>query len=283
MKPRRPVDGCSFMVGSPRELYLGSRLNLRRQNLDGINSLLSLTARAIKKMPDPTTVAISVLALGVSAVNAWLTLFRRGTIKMTQPTIIFFGPDGSTGKGVAGPPKVYLRTLLFSTSKRGRVIQSMHVSLRRNETLQNFNIWVHGDDKLVRGSGLFVGETGVAANHHFLAPRDGNAFRFIEGRYRLEVFVHLLGDRDAKVLFSQDLEIPAKISAQLTEPDAGLYFDWGPDSSRYLTHVETRPPSLDATDFLRLLGSKQVGPTGSEDRIGSAEGPIRASAPPIIR
>ena len=211
-------------------------------------------------MPDPTTVAISVLALGVSALNAWLTLFRRGTIKMTQPTVIFFGPDGSTGKGVAGPPKVYLRTLLFSTSKRGRVIQSMHVSLRRNETLQNFNIWVHGDDKLVRGSGLFVGETGVAANHHFLAPRDGNTFRFIEGRYRLEVFAHLLGDRDAKVLFSQELEIPAKVSEQLKEPGAGLHFDWGPDSSRYLTHVETRPLSLDATDFLRLLGSKQVDP-----------------------
>lgn len=181
---------------------------------------------------------------------------------MTQPTIIFFGPDGSTGKGVAGPPKVYLRTLLFSTSKRGRVIQSMHVSLRRNETLQNFNIWFHGDDKFVRGSGLFVGETGVAANHQFLAPRDGNVFHFIEGRYQLEVFAHLLGDHDAKVLFSQDLEISAEISAQLTAPDAGLYFDWGPDSSRYLTHVETRPPSLDATDFLRLLGSKQVGPNG---------------------
>ena len=36
----------------------------------------------------------------------------------------------------------FLRTLLFSTSKRGLVIESMHVALARNETHQNFNIWV---------------------------------------------------------------------------------------------------------------------------------------------
>jgi hypothetical protein len=36
---------------------------------------------------------------------------------------------------------------------------------------------MYGDEKLVRGSGLFVGETGVAANHHFLAPRDGSGLQ----------------------------------------------------------------------------------------------------------
>ena len=68
----------------------------------------------------------------------------------------------------------------------------MHVALSRNETHQNFNIWVYGEEKLVRGSGLFVGETGVAANHHFLTPKDGSTFSFTEGNYRLEVFAHLL-------------------------------------------------------------------------------------------
>jgi hypothetical protein len=33
-----------------------------------------------------------------------------------------------------------------------------------------------------------------------------------------------------------------------------LYFDWGPDSSRYLPHVEKRPPSPDPGKFLELLG-----------------------------
>ena len=86
---------------------------------------------------------------------------------MSRPTVIYFGPHYWHPQPGA-PPKVYLRTLLFSTSKRGRVVESMHIVIARNEARQTFNIWVYGDEKLVRGSGLFVGETGVAANHHFL-------------------------------------------------------------------------------------------------------------------
>jgi len=134
-------------------------------------------------MTDSVAVTISVLALVVSATTAWLTLFRRGTVRMTQPTVIFFGPDTPRSRDDMPLPKVFLRTLLFSTSKRGRVIESMHVSLARNETHQNFNIWVHGDEKPVRGSGLFIGESGIAANHHFLTPKDGASFRFTAGRY----------------------------------------------------------------------------------------------------
>lgn len=198
-------------------------------------------------MTDPLSIAISVLALAVSGLTAWLTLFRRGTVRMTQPTVIFFGPDSPQS------PKVYLRTLLFSTSKRGRVIESLHVTLSHNEAQQNFNIWVYGNDKLFRGSGLYVGETGVAANHHFLTPKHASAFAFTEGRYRLDVFAHLLGDRGKRLLFSQTLEIPREIAVQLQAPDAGVYFDWGPDSARYLLHVETRPPSPRPEQFLELM------------------------------
>ncbi len=207
-------------------------------------------------MADPLSITVSVLALGVSSLTAWLTLFRRGTVKMTQPTVIFFGPDNPRLSSETPLPKIFLRTLLFSTSKRGRVIESMHVALSRNETHQNFNIWVYGDEKLVRGSGLFVGETGVAANHHFLAPDDAGAFRFAEGHYKLEVFAHLLGDSVQKRLFSQTLDISREVGASLAEPGTGVYFDWGPDSSRYLPHVEKRPPSPEPEKFLELLGLK---------------------------
>ena len=102
-------------------------------------------------MADTVSITISAISLAISSVTAWLTLFRRGTVKMTQPTVIFFGPDTPRSREDAALPKVYLRTLLFSTSKRGRVIESMHVALRRNETHQNFNIWVYGErEKLVR-------------------------------------------------------------------------------------------------------------------------------------
>jgi hypothetical protein len=204
--------------------------------------------------PEYFTLAISVLALAVSATTAWLTLFRRGTLKMTQPTIIFFGSDVPRQRETNPPPKIYLRTLLFATSKRGRIIESMHIALARNETQQNFNIWVYGDDKLVRGSGLFVGESGVATNHHFLTPKDGNAFRFSAGRYRMDVYAQILGDRRQMLLFSQDLEISNEIASLLMEPRAGLYFDWGPDSGRYLQNVDRRPPSPDHSEFLEALG-----------------------------
>lgn len=201
-----------------------------------------------------TPIVISVVSLLVSITTAWLTLFRRGTVMMTQPTVIFFGPDGGFPSRPGKPrPKVFLRTLLFATAKRGRVIESMHVGVSRNETHQNFNIWVYGNERLVRGSGLFVGETGVEANHHFLLPEDASSFRFQEGRYKVEVFARLLGDKKQTQILSQTLDISRDLAASLEEPDAGVYFDWGPDSLSYLPHVDRRPPSPNPEDFLKML------------------------------
>ncbi len=90
-------------------------------------------------MPELFATIISATALIVSTTTAWLTLFRRGDVQMTQPTVIFFGPDGGTPQRDP-KPKVFLRTLLFATSKRGRVVESIHVRLSRGETRQNFNI-----------------------------------------------------------------------------------------------------------------------------------------------
>jgi hypothetical protein len=50
------------------------------------------------------------------------------------------------------------------------------------------------------------------------------------------------------------LEISHEIAALLTEPCAGLYFDWGPDSGRYLQNIDRRPPSPDPSEFLEALG-----------------------------
>lgn len=200
------------------------------------------------------SIIISAFALGVSSVTAWFTLFRRGTVKMTQPTVIYLGPDRALEDEKVPPPKVFLRTLLFATSKRGRVIECMYVALSRNESRQNFNVWVYGFKRtLVRGSGLFVSETGVEANHHFLTPPDDSSFRFTAGHYTLEVFARLLGDSSNTRLFSQSLHISQELAAALAEPHAGLYFDWGPDSSRYLPHIEKRPPSPGPERFLEML------------------------------
>lgn len=206
-------------------------------------------------MSDPVAITVAVLALSVSMTTAWLTLFRRGTVKMTRPTVIFFGHDAARPGTENGKPKVYLRALLFATSKRGRVIESMYVSLSRAESRQNFNIWVYGErSELVRGSGLFVGETGVAVNHHFLTPEDDTSFPWMGGPYKLSVYAKLVGDKTPILLFEQLLEVTIEAAAQLRKSGAGLYFDWGPDSSRYLSHIEERPPKPAPSEFMELLG-----------------------------
>jgi hypothetical protein len=205
-------------------------------------------------MPDPVTVTISVLSLAIASLTAWLTLFRRGTVRMTHPTLIFFGRELSRIPGEPALPKIFLRTLLFSTSKRGRVIESMHVAVSGNEAHQNFSLWAYGErDQLVPGSGLFVGETGVAVNHHFLAPEDASGFVFASGEYNLDVFTHLLGERNPLRLFSQTLVISPEIATATWEQDGGVLFQWGPDSGRYRAQMH-RQPQLPTPDFIGKLG-----------------------------
>jgi len=213
---------------------------------------------------------ISIMALGISGLTAWLTLLRRGTVKMTRPTVIFFGPDQPIDDETVGKPKVFLRFLLFSTAKRGAIIESMFVTLARNESRQSFNIWVYGEQKLVRGSGLFVPEAGFSANHHFLAPNDGHAFSFEPGRYRITVFANVLGRKQTLTLLSQDLEVSDAASGALKSGKCGLYFDWSPATGNYIAHVDQKPkgqPSeRELADFFRLLGANQpVSPSPGGD------------------
>jgi hypothetical protein len=94
---------------------------------------------------------ISLAALAVSVSTAWLTFFRSDQLRMTQPTVIFFEPDGGIERGKRRRLKVFLRTLLYSTARRGQVVESLHVNLHRGESRQNFSIWVYGQpDDLAR-------------------------------------------------------------------------------------------------------------------------------------
>lgn len=199
--------------------------------------------------------AIAALSLVISIATAWLTLFRRGTIMMTQPTTFFFGADGSG----EGPPKVFLRTLLFSTAKRGQIVESMFVRVRRAESSQTFNVWVYGEAKLARGSGIYVGHEGLACNHHFLLPRDGTHYEFLPGDYTVDVFATLINQHAPLRLFTSKLHLSNELALALKEKK-GVYFDWGPDSATYHAHVDQRPPRalprglldfLDAVDAQR--------------------------------
>ena len=173
---------------------------------------------------------------------------------MTRPTIIFFGPDG----GGERHNKVFIRTLLYSTSDRGQYLQNMFIRLQRGETVQNFNVWVYDNNgSLVRGSGLFINKSGVAYNHHFLLPKDGSDYSFLAGDYVLQVYVETV-DENPKMLFEQRLQLTKQQQNEMNSKMAGTYFDWAPNTQNYFSHVDSTPKkNKELLDILNQLTSEK--------------------------
>lgn len=183
------------------------------------------------------SIVISIVALAISAVTFWLTRLRKGMVRMTRPTVIFFGPDG----GGEVHKKVFIRTLLYSTSDRGQYIQNMYVRLQRGETVQNFNVWVYDSgNKLVRGSGLYIDKSGVASNHHFLMPRDGTTYEFLAGEYTLQVYIEQVNEAPRQI-FEHRLVLSKSQQDEIVALKAGIYFDWAPNTQNYLSHIDVAP------------------------------------------
>jgi hypothetical protein len=193
---------------------------------------------------------LSSIALLISGTTFWLTYLRKGVIKMSQPTTIFLGNDG--GDSNIKSPKIYLRTILYSTSKKGNIIESMYLKIRRGESVQNFNIWVYGNEKLYRGSGLFVGAEGVTANHHFLLPKDGTNFIFLPGESILEVYCTLVNRKKSR-LFTVILNLTEIESKALENVKKGIYFDWGPDSEGYNKFIDEKPDKPVRDELSKLI------------------------------
>jgi hypothetical protein len=192
------------------------------------------------------SIIIASLSFVVSATTAWLSLLRAGTVKMTRPTTIaFLDSRGSDG------PKVYLRTLVYSTARRGQVIESMFVRLRRGQSHQTFNVWVYGEKDLARGSGLYVGHEGRTFNHHFVLPKDGTKFDFLPGDYSLEIFAALVNSSPLRLAEVQ-LVLSDQQAEALKDKHCAVFFDWGPDSGKYHAHIDRREPQVDITEALNL-------------------------------
>jgi hypothetical protein len=171
---------------------------------------------------------------------------------MTRPTQIYFGPDGLAFE--SSKNKVHLRTLLYSSSKRGQVLESLHISLHRGETKQNFNIWIYGSSKgeLHRGSGLFIPQEGITFSHHFLLPEDGSNFIFSAGNYKLSVFAKLVGETKPHEIYCVNLLITETLADSLKKKNNGLFFDWGADQQSYIPsiHVKSKPSPDDLIELM---------------------------------
>lgn len=175
------------------------------------------------------SVIASSLSLILSLFTFWMLYFYKGKIKMTQPTLIAFGHDHSNIK----EPKIYLRALIFSTAKRGRIIENIFLKIHRGESLQNFNIWVYGQkNNLSRGSGIYVGQEGVVCDHHFLLPKDCVGYEFSTGNYKIEIYASILGIKKYFLLRTLILTLSPEHVLNIKEKKM-IFFDWAPNTKTY--------------------------------------------------
>jgi hypothetical protein len=190
-------------------------------------------------MVDPVATSISVLALVVSGLSAWMSLLRRGALRITRPTFIAFNYDKVGPTGVA-KPKIFVRGLLYSTGARGRVVEHMFATLRLGDLAHDFIVWGHGNPSISRGSGLFVPPTGIAENHHFNPLDDAPDFRFLAGKYVLKVFAEVVAESRPRELCSVDLSVSTDALATPLSDEAEIWFEWSPNEKQYHARLETR-------------------------------------------
>lgn len=169
---------------------------------------------------DYISIPISLVSLAISLGTFWLAFMDSGRLKMTKPTIVFFGFDT-----VPKPtPKVFLRTLLYSTATRGQVVEGMYARVRRGEDERIFSFWGYGEtEKLSPGSGLHVSRTGLAANHHFVLSVHETAYRFEPGSYEIDVIANVVGRREPIKLATIELSLSEEHSAALQQHEGVLF------------------------------------------------------------
>jgi hypothetical protein len=177
---------------------------------------------------DTLPIIISAFALFISASTAWLTLLRRGRLKMTRPNILAFAFDGPSG-----PPKLFLRSLLFSTSRRGHVVEGMYLTLEQGRMSSIFSDWAYGDSQLVFGSGLHVPYEGFVSNYHFLLPRSQGSFLYIQGQYSIRVYAKTTHRRSARLLFQTNLTLD-ETEAKILNEGRNIIFTWDPTKESYV-------------------------------------------------
>ena len=184
---------------------------------------------------------VSVVSLLVSASVAWLTLFRRGVLAMTEPVQIAFVFEEDK-------PKIFLRTLLFATGKRGYVIEGLYLRVRNAGSSHTFGFWSYGQrNDLIVAGGLRVTEEGASFNHHFLQIEDNSGFEFQEGGYEIAVFARTVNRSKAQLLSTVRVTLPnAEASLLRFRRTTGVLFTKEPDKETYhasLREKNTNPPS----------------------------------------
>jgi hypothetical protein len=187
-------------------------------------------------LKDVITTSMSVASLLLSGYALWLVQFNHGRLKMTQPTLLCMKRELPSMR-----PKIFFRTLLFTTGPKGRAIENMFLRVRQDYGTYTFDFWGHTENgKLTLGSGLFVGSTGIVSDHHFNpsgeAPSD---FLFVNGNYVVEVFATVIGRQKSEKLIRLTFTLDSQQAAELVQiPTRDLYLLWNADTRSYGGQVD---------------------------------------------
>jgi hypothetical protein len=177
---------------------------------------------------------VSLMSLAVSMTTMYFAWLRRGRLAMTKPVVVYFGFD----KVPRQTAKIFLRTLLYSTSAKGKVVEAMYAKLRTGSIEQTFSFWGHGEtEKLSPGSGMLVSQSGVVANHHFVVSVHKPEFEFVAAVYTAEVFARLAGERAPRKLSTFVVPVDEQHAAGLKR-GAGVLFELLPDEDGYAGHLD---------------------------------------------
>lgn len=181
-------------------------------------------------------IVLSSIAVTVSATTAWLTLWRRGQLKMTRPTMIAFVHEGES-------PKIVIRSMLFSTAHRGNVVEFMHATLQRETTTLMLAFWGYGETTVLqRGGGLFASREGVALYHHFTTLPANYHHNYQPGPHTVRFFAAVLGDDGPQQLSeATTIELTEEMAKLLNEKSGGVTFNWHPEDNRYLPDTKRKP------------------------------------------
>jgi hypothetical protein len=112
--------------------------------------------------------------------------------------------------------------------------------VREGTRSEEFSLWGYGDKELVRGSGIFVPETGVVTNHHFNPLHTENLFRFSHGTYRLELVAKLVNRKRLVELWNIALDVPTGAYDSKIARETALFFNWSPEAKCYIGSIEKR-------------------------------------------
>ena len=173
---------------------------------------------------DIVTIIISVLALAISGLTAWLTLLRKGQLVMTQPTPLLLAYDNAIAK-------VSFYSMMYSTAFRGQVIESLYVILRQSGQQHIFNKWVYTSDSIAYAAGCYVKPEGIAQNHQIFTS--DNNFIFRTGSLEVDIYANQARREKPTLMKSLNITIPENMKDACSDKLKGVIFEWESDKCVY--------------------------------------------------